>query len=153
MRITSAVVGLAAILAALFTASSAAAAATLAGEQLRSGDHVVASAFSCNASGARIVFHASGDAVAPSMTEDFVRSTARVTYDDVGAAARRYSTDAGVAASLCTQLAAAKASALRGANDVKQRRLSAAASLVGAQRGKSLTSTQADELLALIARL
>jgi hypothetical protein len=76
-----------------------------------------------------------------------------VSYDDVCMAARRYSTDARVAASLCEQLAAAKASESRGANDVKQRQLSAAVSLISAQRGKSLTNVQADQLLALIARL
>jgi hypothetical protein len=88
-----------------------------------------------------------------SMLEDFVRSTATVTYDDVCALARESSTDAGIAASFCEQLAAAQASELRGASDVKQRQLSAAASLIGAQRGRSLTDAQADELLALIARL
>jgi hypothetical protein len=36
---------------------------------------------------------------------------------------------------------------------VNRRQLSAAASLIGAQRGKSLTNAQADELLALFARL
>jgi hypothetical protein len=35
---------------------------------------------------------------------------------------------------------------------VNQRQLSAAASLIGAQQGKSLTNAQADELLVLIAR-
>jgi len=274
MRAISALVVSAATLAALIAASSASAAATLAGESLRNTGGAVVSEFSCNASGARIVFTASGDAVAPSpfpgtweesvaltagpltqvgsdffgpvtsfdttfridsgdtvitgtkslsgggnidfvceeqgpdcdeslfftaqgtqeslsydatitspagissdagtadfeadatgascagdavmfgsMLEDFVRSTATVTYDDVCATARKYATDQVVAASLCEQLAAAQASELRGAKDVKQRQLSAASSLIGAQRGKSLTSAQADELLALIARL
>jgi hypothetical protein len=66
LRFTSAVVVLAAMLAALFAASSASAAGTLAGEELRNTGPAVASEFSCNASGARIVFTASGDAVAPS---------------------------------------------------------------------------------------
>jgi hypothetical protein len=275
MRVISAfVVSAAIVLAALFAASSASAAGTLAGEELRNTGVAQVTEFSCNASGARIVLTASGDAVSPSpfpgtweenvvltagplaqvgpdfygpltsfdatfridsgdtvitgatslsgggnidfvcdeqgpdcdeflslsaqgtqeslsytatisspsgmssdagtadflvsatgascagdvvmfgsMLEDFVRSTATVTYDDVCATARRYATDQGVASSLCEQLAAAQASELRGASDVKQRQLSAAASLVSAQRGKSLTNAQADELLALIARL
>jgi hypothetical protein len=274
MRIISAVAVLAAVLAALVASSSASAAGTLAGEELLNTGVAHVTEFSCNASGARIVFDASGDAVAPSpfpgtweesvvlttgplnqvgpdfygpvasfdatfridsgdtvitgtksvsgggnidfvcdeqgpdcdeslflsaqgtqeslsynatisspagtssdagtadflvsatgascagevvmfgsMLEDFVRSTATVNYDDVCALARRYSTDQGIAASLCEQLAAAHASDLRGANDVKERQLSAVASLIGAQRGKSLTNAQADELLALIARL
>jgi hypothetical protein len=87
-----------------------------------------------------------------SMLEEFVRSLA-VDYDDVCALARQYSTDPGVADSLCEMLDAAKTAEQRGATEVKARQLRAFTRLVQAQTGKSLTRAQADELLSLVARL
>jgi hypothetical protein len=77
----------------------------------------------------------------------------RVTYASLCALVRVYVDDAGVADSLCEQLAAAEAAAARGNIRAKKANLDAFVKLVEAQSGKSMTAAEAATLAELAKEL
>jgi hypothetical protein len=76
-----------------------------------------------------------------------------VTFDSLCALARSYATKAGIADSLCAKLDSAAAARERGNLKAAENILTAFANEVEAQRGKSLTSENADTLIALAGSL
>ncbi|TMC77095.1 MAG: hypothetical protein E6J15_04610 [Chloroflexi bacterium] len=76
-----------------------------------------------------------------------------VTFNSLCALAGNYATKAGIADSLCAKLDSAAAARERGNGKAAENILKAFANEVEAQRGKSLTSENADTLIALAGSL
>ena len=87
------------------------------------------------------------------VTEYRARVDVVVTFDSLCALAGNYATKAGIADSLCAKLDSAAAARERGNGRAAENILKAFANEVEAQRGKSLTSENADTLIALAGSL